>query len=319
VLAVLDATSCDQPAVVAIGDGGLIATVLAATDPGRVRALVLLGSGARMAPEPEEAAAARLEQARELLQRRWGGPMFVEALAPGLAADPDYRRWWAATLRNGAGPAAALRLLDLATSLDVGPIAPTVHTPTLLIHRTDDAIWPIEQARRLAAVIPGAHLIELPGADHVPWSGDVETVLTPVHHFLTHLPTAPVHALVVATVLAVELRGPTAAGGRATLGEAARRAFSRHQGVPLPGGEQRLLAVFDVPGRALACARALALTLRAQGLTPAIGIETGELAGGVEMTGPVVDRAASLAEAASPGEVAIGPVTRALVGADAMI
>lgn len=318
VLAVLGATSCDQPAVIAIGDGALVATVLAATDPARVRALVLLGSGARLAPETGEATPdTRLEQARELLRRRWGGPMFVEALAPGLAADPDYRRWWATTLRNAAGPAAARRLLDLAASLDVGPIAPTVHTPTLMIHRTEDAVWPIEQARRLAAAIPGAKLIELPGADHTPWSGDVEALLTPVHHFLTHLPTAPVHALSVTTVLAVDLRGRVTAGARVTLDEAARRAFSRHQGVPMPGGQRRLLAAFDAPGRALACARALALTLRVQGYTLAIGVETGELAGGLEITSPVVEHAAALAEAAQPGEVAIGPVTRALVGADA--
>ena len=192
-----------------------------------------------------------------------------------------------------------------------------MHAPTLLIHRTEDAIWPIEQARRLAAAIPGAKLIELPGADHAPWSGDGEALLTPVHHFLTHLSTAPVRARSVATVLAVEHRGPTT-GGRVALDEAARRAFSRHQGVPLPGDEQRLLAVFDAPGRALACARALALMLRVQGHTLAIGVETGELAGGVELTGPVVDRAAALAGAARAGEVAIGPVTRALVGADAM-
>jgi serine/threonine protein kinase/pimeloyl-ACP methyl ester carboxylesterase len=318
VFAVLDATSSDQPAVIGIGDGGLVATVLAATDPSRVRALVLLGAGARMTPETgESTASTRLELARELLQNRWGGPLFVEALAPSLAADPSYRRWWAATLRNGASPAAARRLLDLAAALDVGPIAAAVNAPTLLLHRAEDAVWPIEQARLLAAAIPRANLVELPGADHTPWSGDIDALLAPVHDFLAHLPTAPRRALIVATVLAVELREPTNTHAHATLDEAARRAFARHQGVPLPGSEGRLLAVFDAPGRALACARALALTLRVQGCSLAIGVETGELAGGAEVTGPVVDRAAALAGAAAPGELAIGPVARALVGAGA--
>ncbi len=319
VLAVLDAASSDQPAVIGIGDGALIATVLAATDPGRVRALVLLGGGARMVPETGDAAARiRLEQARELLHQRWGGPLFVEALAPDLAIDLSYRRWWAAALRNGASPAAARRLLDLAASLDVGPIAAAVNAPALLIHRTNDAIWPIEQARLLAAAIPKANLVELPGTDHTPWSGDVEALLAPIQGFLAHLPTAPTRKFIVATVLVALLRGPASDAARATLDEAARRAFARHQGVPLPGGEGRLLAVFDAPGRALASARALALTVRVQGYTLAIGIETGELASGVEITGPVIDHAAALAEAAAPGEVAIGPVTRALVGTAAM-
>jgi serine/threonine protein kinase/pimeloyl-ACP methyl ester carboxylesterase len=312
VLAVLEATSSDQPAVIGIGDGALIATVLAATDPARVRALVLIGAGARMAEETDDAARQRLEQALALVGDRWGGPLFVDALAPALAGDPDYRRWWAATLRNGASPAAARRLLDLAASLDIGPVAPAVHAQTLLVHRTDDAIWPIEQARRLAAAIPGARLLELPGSDHAPWSGDVEALLAPIHEFLAHLPTAAVKGVVIATALAVELRASSRAN--ASLDEAARRAFARHQGVALPGAPGRQIAVFDAPGRAVACARALALTMRVQGHTLAIGVETGELSGGVELTGPVVERAAALAGAAAAGEIAIGPVARALVG-----
>lgn len=316
VLAVLEATSSDQPAVVGIGDGALIATVLAATDPGRVRALVLLGAGARMSEETDDAARGRLAQAQALLRDRWGGPLFVDALAPALAGDPEYRRWWAATLRNGASPAAARHLLDLAASLDIGPVAPAVHAQTLIVHRTDDAVWPIAQARRLAAAIPGARLLELPGDDHTPWSGDVEALLAPVHEFLAHLPTAAVKGVVIATALAVELRASSRAN--ATLDEAARRAFARHQGVALPGAPWRQIAVFDAPGRAVACARALALTMRVQGHTLAIGVETGELSGGVELTGPVVDRAAALAGAAGPGEIAIGPVARALVGSTDM-
>ena len=66
---------------------------------------------------------------------------------------------------------------------------------------------------------------------------------------------------------------------------------TRQQGVPLPGGDGRL---FDAPGRALACARAR-LTVRVQGYTLAIGIETSDLAGGVEITGPVIEHATALA------------------------
>lgn len=37
------------------------------------------------------------------------------------------------------------------------------------VHRTGDAITPVEHGRRLADHIPGARLCELPGADHLWW------------------------------------------------------------------------------------------------------------------------------------------------------
>ena len=314
ILAVLEATSSDQPAVLGLGDGGLVATALAATDPGRVRALVLLGSGTRLRPAGDDATAeARLARARGLARERWGGPLFVEDLAPALALDPTYRRWWAQTLRCGADPTAARRLLDLAARLDVAALAPAVHAPTLLVHRAGDRICAIDQARSLAAAIPGAQLVELPGLDHAPWSGDLEALLAPVHQFLSDLPTASSRARLAATALAARLDAAASASARAAFASAARRELARHHGVPLgPDDAPQLLALFDAPGRAVRCARALAAATA--GLPVAFGVEIGELRAGVELSGPVLERAAALARAAELGEVALGPVVRGLVG-----
>ena len=307
VLAVLDAASSDQPAIIGIGDGGLLAAAFAATAPGRVRALILLGGGAGLLPADDPAAPERLRRARALIRERWGGPLFVEDLAPSLASDPTYRRWWAATLRCAAGSGAARRLLDAAAAIDVAPLAPTIHAPALLVHRAADRVWPIGQARRLAAAIPGARLVELPGADHTPWAGDVEALLEPVHAFLADLPTARARVRQAATALAVQLRADDDA-----LAGAARREFARHLGVPVsPPGEPLQLALFDAPGRAVRCARALAEG--GVGGAAGLGVETGELAAGLGFSGPVIDQAGSLARAAKVGEVRLGPVTRALV------
>ena len=312
ILTVLDAVGADQPVVLGVGDGALVAAALAATTPGRVRALVLLGSGARVRPPGEpEAVRDRLARARGLVRERWGGPLFVEEHAPSLAADPTYRRWWAANLRNGAGPATARRLLDLAVRLDITALAPAVQAPTLLLHRVGDRICSIDQARRLAAVIPGARLVELPGDDHAPWAGDLEQLLDPLHEFLVDLPTGQAHTLIAATALAVQLRGPRTA--REAFAAAARREFARHQGVPFgPDDGDARLALFEVPGRAIRCARALA----ALGLPIALGVETGPLHAGVALSGPALDQAAALARAAAVGEVALGPTILGL-GCDA--
>jgi pimeloyl-ACP methyl ester carboxylesterase len=41
-----------------------------------------------------------------------------------------------------------------------------IAAPTLVLHGTDDPVFPIEHGRALAAAIPGARLVELPGMGH---------------------------------------------------------------------------------------------------------------------------------------------------------
>ena len=43
---------------------------------------------------------------------------------------------------------------------------PEVTVPALVIHGLDDALLPVDNGRRIAAAIPGAHLLELEGMGH---------------------------------------------------------------------------------------------------------------------------------------------------------
>jgi DNA-binding CsgD family transcriptional regulator len=70
-------------------------------------------------------------------------------------------------------------------SLDVRTVLSDVRAPTVVIHRVDETWVPIEHGRYLAAHIPGARMIELPGVDHWPWIGDSDAVLTEIEAFLT--------------------------------------------------------------------------------------------------------------------------------------
>jgi pimeloyl-ACP methyl ester carboxylesterase len=63
--------------------------------------------------------------------------------------------------------------------------------------RTDDVWLRVDNSRYLAAHIPGARLVELPGVDHDPWVGDVEPVLAAVREFLPAV-AAPAQPGVVA-------------------------------------------------------------------------------------------------------------------------
>lgn len=305
---VLAAAGSDQPAVLGLGHGAAVAVAMAAMSPGRVRALVLVGGGARLLPDASLLAAARVE-----IDERWGGAVFVEQLAPSLADDASYRRWWAASLRGAATPSFARALLDLAVEIDVTSIAATVQVPALLVNHVDDVICPIEQARALAAAIPRAQLAELPGADHVPWAGDAERVLDLIHGFLGHLSTARLPTLMTATVLAVRLPGPASASGLEAFDVATRRELVRHSGVLMDGTVAEVrVAVFDAPMHALRCACALAAAMRACDCVVAIGVDTGELGAGVEFRGPVAERARTLAARAKADEILVGEGARRL-------
>ncbi|HSO53729.1 MAG TPA: alpha/beta hydrolase [Actinomycetes bacterium] len=56
--------------------------------------------------------------------------------------------------------------------VDVRPLLPLIQAPTLVLHRCDFPLLPIEHGRYLAEHIPNARLVELPGADGpLTWAG----------------------------------------------------------------------------------------------------------------------------------------------------
>ena len=108
----------------------------------------------------------------ELIQRDWGKPVGIEERAPSLADDGSFRNWWATYLRMGASPGAAVALTKMNAEIDVRNILPSVHVPTLVIHRSGDLCLRVEEGRYVASRIPACKFVELPGIDHLPFVGD---------------------------------------------------------------------------------------------------------------------------------------------------
>ena len=69
--------------------------------------------------------------------------------------------------------------------VDVRAILPTIHIPTLVLHRVGDRPINIEQGRYLADHIPGAKFVELSGDHHLWWVGDSEAIVNEIQEFLT--------------------------------------------------------------------------------------------------------------------------------------
>ena len=190
VQAVMDAAGSRRAVLMGVSEGGPLCALFAATHPDSTTALIMIGSYARRLRAPDYPWGPTSEERDQFCQtiiREWGGPVGIDERAPSRALDPDFREWWAAYLRMGASPGAAVALTRMNAEVDIRDILPSIRVPSLVIHRTGDRLLKIEEGRYLAEHIPGATLAELPGDDHLPFVGDQLSVLSAIDQFLSRL------------------------------------------------------------------------------------------------------------------------------------
>jgi pimeloyl-ACP methyl ester carboxylesterase len=109
----------------------------------------------------------------------------VSIFGPSRASDPQFRAWWARFERLGGSPSAAVHLTRMNSEIDVRPILSSIRVPTLIVHRSGDSRVNVEAGRYLARHIPAAKYVEMPGDDHLLWSGDADRVADEIEEFLT--------------------------------------------------------------------------------------------------------------------------------------
>jgi pimeloyl-ACP methyl ester carboxylesterase len=82
------------------------------------------------------------------------------------------------------------RLMETVADLTVLELLSQVRAPTLVMHVRDDSLVPIKLGRELAAGIPGARFVALPGKNHVPLDQDpgVPRLLDELKDFLKNVP-----------------------------------------------------------------------------------------------------------------------------------
>jgi pimeloyl-ACP methyl ester carboxylesterase/DNA-binding winged helix-turn-helix (wHTH) protein len=167
--AVLDAVRSPGAVVVGFSEGGPLAITLALSRPDRVRALALVGAFARMAAAADHPAGwpeGRVAGLRAYLRQAWGTGATLRAIVPERHLTPALRAWAERAEQDGASPGAALDLLEMNLSIDVRARLPEVAVPTVVLHAELDPVIPVGNGRALAAAIPRARLVEVPGDDH---------------------------------------------------------------------------------------------------------------------------------------------------------
>jgi pimeloyl-ACP methyl ester carboxylesterase len=328
VRAVMDAAGSERAALFGVSEGGPMSVLFAATYPERTTALVLCGTYARRAWAPDHPSGWRDEEFAAFharVEAHWGTSqgLDLDIWAPSIARDEGAREAMAAYLRSAASPGAVRAVMEMNREIDVRHVLPAVRLPTLVVHRVGDRNIPIDQARYMAAHIPGARLVELPGDDHVPWIGG-DALLDEVEEFLTGVRHGQEFDRVLATVLFTDIVGATeraAALGdrrwRETLEShhaAVRGQLTRFRGRELDTAGDGFLAAFDGPARAVRCAAAIVDVVRGIGLEIRAGLHTGECEVlGDKLSGIAVHTGARVAALASPGEVLVSSTVKDLV------
>jgi hypothetical protein len=88
---------------------------------------------------------------------------------------------------------------------DVRDVLPAIRVPTLVIHRVEATGFGVEHGRYLAAHIPGAVYVELPGVDNLIWAGDRDAIVDEIQQFVTGTRPAPTPRRALATVLFTDI------------------------------------------------------------------------------------------------------------------
>jgi pimeloyl-ACP methyl ester carboxylesterase len=330
VRAVMDAAGSERATLFGISEGGPMSVLFAAAHPARVTSLVLYGAMGRTTEAPDypwaSPADALREAAAEFIAPNWGRDAegMVELFAPSLASDPRAAAFTARMERSAASPGMVQKIFEMFLDIDVRAVLPTIHVPTLVLHRRGDRVVNRRAGEKLAADIPSARYVELPGIDHLPWAGDSDAVLGEIEEFLTGTRPLPDPDRVLATLMftdivgstkrAVELGDARWRGLLAAHHTAVRGELSRFRGREVKTLGDGFLATFDGPARAIRCGQAIAAAAQSLGLEVRVGVHTGEVELiGDDVGGIAVHIAARVGALAAPSEVLASSTTRDLV------
>ena len=327
VRAVMDAVGSERAALCGVSEGGPMCSLFAATYPEKTLALAMIGTYAKRVRDAEYPWGPTLEQREqffEVMRDQWGGPVGIDERAPSVANDPEFREWWATYLRMGASPGAAVALTQMNAEIDVRNVLPSIRVPSLVIHRTDDQCLKVEEGRFVADRIPGAKFVEFPGNDHLPFVGDQDAILDEMEEFLTGVRHRVEPDTVLATVLVgriVGVKDHVQRLGKDRWLELLRRLHAHitkeiqwFRGREIDIVENRILAIFDGPARAIRCAAAITEYASRLGIETCAGLHTGEceIVDG-QVAGTAAQMCVCVANEAEPGEVLVSSTVKDLV------
>jgi pimeloyl-ACP methyl ester carboxylesterase len=329
VRAIMDDLGSESAVLMGISEGGPMSMLFAATHPERTQALVLCGAEVKEETTDDwpwgESTREDFEQnlTIENVLPRWGQGLVADYVAPSRKGDKRLRELFGRLQVQSASPHDAVAFMRMAFEIDVRHVAPSIGSPTLVVHRLEDQVCDVGNGRWLAENIRGARYVELPGADHIPWI-DGEDILGEIREFLTGVREPAEPDRVLATILFTDIVGSTERAGelgdrrwRDLVGrhhEVVRAELARFRGKEIDTAGDGFLATFDGPARAIRSAKAISASVRVLGLEIRAGLHTGEVElAGEDVRGIAVHTGARVAAQAGAGEVLVSQTVKDLV------
>jgi pimeloyl-ACP methyl ester carboxylesterase len=178
VVAFLDAVAVDQAVIVGHSMGGAIAQMLALRSGGRVKSLVLVGTGARLrvARDILDGIQSDFDEAIDLItQFAWSPDTAPSLMELGRQALSE------------TGPDVLLGDFLACHHFDVMESLGEIKAPALVITGTADKLTPVKYARYLVEHIPDARLVTVGGAGHMVMLEQPEQVADAAREFVTAL------------------------------------------------------------------------------------------------------------------------------------
>lgn len=300
--------------------------VLAAMYPRTVSALVACDPCARLTPSKDYpyGSAEALPAGAPAIEESWGLTSHW-AFRNSSAAEAE---WGARYMRLVASPGTAAMWVSSAAQVDIREVLRSVRVPTLVLAHDQPNFAPFSRAasRYVADSIPGARYLDVPGSV-MGWDWafpDPDRVADEIQHFLTGVKGEAVSDRVLATVLFTDVVSSTSTAARLgdrrwssmldSLDELVARQLDRFKGRLVKGTGDGHLAVFDTPGRAISCGRALLEAAGRLDLELRGGLHTGEIElRGDDIGGLAVAIARRVCDAAGDGELWVSGVVPPLV------
>jgi len=333
--AVVDHLGLEKFAIFAWSMNGPSAIIYAAEHPEKVSHLVLYGTFAHQENTERQPLGRALV---DLIRADWriAATAFVEFEHPNADRDTAENLVRHA-LTSASGQVAAEILEEALFKVDVRQYLSRLTMPTLILHRRDDKAFPAACGRELASLLPHGHFILLPGDVHLPFLGDVDSIMDAVNDFLSatdHHDEERVPPMRVAPglqiILFTDMEGSTGLTQR--LGDAGaqelvrthnsivREALRAHDGSEIKHTGDGIMASFSSASGAIECAtaiqRACAEHCESNPDSPVrvrIGLNAGEpVAEAEDLFGTAVQMASRIAARAEAGQVLVSDVVRQL-------
>ena len=190
--AVVDAAKIDRFSLLGISQGGAVSMAYAARHPERVESVVLLGAFARgpmrRAQTPQQIE--RLHAQVKLIELGWAQEntaylqLFTNLIFPN--ATPEQARSLNELQRMSCSPQQAAHIVSSFNEIDASECLPKIACPALVLHPRGDMCSPFDEGVFIASQIPGARLVPLETASHVPTPGEpsFERVIEEIEAFV---------------------------------------------------------------------------------------------------------------------------------------